>query len=464
MAAFLRNVSFDALSEGSDQRSSWTTSEPRTQWRVLSLPYALDKEILPPGLASCEFGEFPDFVVINDAASFSHLASALSPAAAAITPVLNATGVSGDNCANRRGDFSIRGASERALSDALITLSPMITRLRQLSPTLFHETDPRLLLLARLFVRDRNMDPSIDPAGKDAFVYRDEAAVDGAVKAAEELFGDGLLERKFFDALAACPHCASSARLVVRELCASCGSAHLAEQPVLHHLSCAYQGPESDFREESGGLICPKCRQGLNFFSLDYDRPGSLHICHECGHSSGDVLVNFFCVACGNSIATGDMSRRDFYSYSLTDAARALIVSPMPHLPPSSAGEGVNGVVRAFADRLSSRNAVGCILKIRLREPRGMPPAGRSWRQTWAFFRSLLQECFVQGTEIVEEPPEFLVMIEGDAKRDVEQALPEIRSRLERHLSLAPVVEYAVQTAAEFLGLAAVGPNARAPK
>ncbi|KAF2989933.1 hypothetical protein OGR47_18045 [Methylocystis sp. MJC1] len=70
----------------------------------------------------------------------------------------------------------------------------------------------------------------------------------------------------------------------------------------------------------------------------------------------------------------------------------------------------------------------------------------------------------MQGTEIVEEPPEFLVMIEGDAKRDVEQALPEIRSRLERHLSLAPVVEYAVQTASEFLGLAAVASNAAAPR
>lgn len=80
-----------------------------------------------------------------------------------------------------------------------------------------------------------------------------------------------------------------------------------------------------------------------------------------------------------------------------------------------------------------------------------MPPAGRSWQQTWSFFRSLLRECFVQGTEIVEELPVFLVMIENDAKREVEQGLPEIRSRLERHLSLTPAVEYSVLTCAEFL-------------
>ncbi|KAF2988940.1 hypothetical protein OGR47_18060 [Methylocystis sp. MJC1] len=204
MSVFLRNVSLDVLSEGSDQRSSWTRSEPCSQWRVLSLPFALDKEVLPPGVVSCEIGELPDFVVINDAASFSHIGLALSPAAAAIVPVINATGIPGEDRVNRRGDFSIGIASARAFSDALITLSPMISRLRQLSPVIFQETDPRLLLLARLFVRDRNMDPSIDPAAKDAFVYPDEAAVEGAAKAAEELFDNGLLERQFFDALAGC--------------------------------------------------------------------------------------------------------------------------------------------------------------------------------------------------------------------------------------------------------------------
>ncbi|BDV36259.1 hypothetical protein SS37A_37890 (plasmid) [Methylocystis iwaonis] len=70
----------------------------------------------------------------------------------------------------------------------------------------------------------------------------------------------------------------------------------------------------------------------------------------------------------------------------------------------------------------------------------------------------------MQDTEIVEELPVFLVMIESDAKRDVERALPEISSRLERHLSLAPSVEYAVLTCTEFLALAAANSNAQAPR
>lgn len=457
MSVILRNVSFDALSE----RSNGTSVAPTPQWRALSLPYALDKDVLPQSVAFCDRGESPDFVLINDATAISLLGSALSPAAAAIVPVQDATGISGDNYVKRRCDLSIGIASPRALTEALITLSPMMARLKQLSPAIFQTADPRLLILARLFVRDCDLHPTIDPAAKNAFVYRDESVVKGALKAAEDLVRNGLLERRFFDAVAACPHCASSARLVVRELCASCGSPHVTEQAVLHHLSCAYQGPEPDFRTRTDGLICPKCRQALTFFSLDYDRPGSLYICHACNHSSGDVVIKFLCLDCGNSIATGDMGRRDFYSYSLTDAAKALIVSPTPNLPPSPSEEGIIGAVRAFADRLSSRGAVGCILKVRLHEPPGMPSAGRSWQQTWSFFRSLLRECFVHDTEIVEELPVFLVMIERDGKREVEQALPEIRSRLERHLSLAPAVEYAVLTCAEFLAVAA---NTQAPR
>ncbi|WP_281932231.1 hypothetical protein [Methylocystis iwaonis] len=460
MSVTLRKASFDARAE----RSNETRLASGSQWRALSLPFPLDESHLPHSIAACGRDEAPDFVIINDAASISLLASALSPAAAAIVPVVDATGISADNRVKRRSDLSIGMASPRALSEALITLSPMIARIRQLSPAIFQAADPRLLLLARLFVRDSDLLPSIDPAAKDAFVYRDEAAVDGAVTTAEDLVGNGLLERRFFDAVAACPHCACSARLVVRELCASCGSPHVTEQAVLHHLSCAYQGPESDFRQETGGLICPKCRQALTFFSLDYDRPGSLYICHACGHSSGDIRIELLCLNCGASIAAGDMSRQDFYRYSLTDAARALVISPAPKLPPSSPDQGMIGAVRAFADRLSSRGAVGCILKVRLHEPPGTPPAGRNWQQTWSFFRSLLRECFVQDTEIVEELPVFLVMIESDAKRDVERALPEISSRLERHLSLAPSVEYAVLTCTEFLALAAANSNAQAPR
>lgn len=459
MSVILRNGSFDALAERSNERRLASGSK----WRALSLPFTRDDSLLPQSVASCGSDESPDFVILNDGASISLLAS-LSPAAAAITPIVDATGASADNRIKRRSDLSIGVASPRALSEALITLSPMIARLRQLSSAIFQSTDPRLLLLARLFVRDCDLRPSIDRAAKDAFVYRDESAVEGALKAADDLVLNGLLERRFFDAVAACPHCECSARLVVRELCASCGSPHVGEQPVLHHLSCAYQGPESDFRQETGGLICPKCRQPLTFFSLDYDRPGSLHICHACGHSSGDVLIEFLCVDCGASIAAGDMSRRNLYSYSLSDAARALVISPAPNLPPSPPDEGVIGEVRAFADRLTSRGALGCILKVQLHEPPGTPPAGRRWQQTWSFFHSLLRECFVQGTKIVENHPVFLVMIESDAKREVERALPDIRSRLERHLSLAPAIEYAVLTCDEFLTPSAANSNAQAPR
>jgi hypothetical protein len=46
-------------------------------------------------------------------------------------------------------------------------------------------------------------------------------------------------------------------------ICPACGAAALAFFPVLHHMLCAYVGPEYDFIPAPQGYLCPKCRRGI---------------------------------------------------------------------------------------------------------------------------------------------------------------------------------------------------------
>jgi hypothetical protein len=46
-------------------------------------------------------------------------------------------------------------------------------------------------------------------------------------------------------------------------VCPACGAEGLQIFPVLHHMICAYVGPEYDFPPTEAGYTCPKCRRGI---------------------------------------------------------------------------------------------------------------------------------------------------------------------------------------------------------
>ncbi|PZV34621.1 hypothetical protein [Mesorhizobium kowhaii] len=48
-----------------------------------------------------------------------------------------------------------------------------------------------------------------------------------------------------------------------QSVCPECGAARLVFSPVVHHMLCAYVGPQFDFAETPAGLTCPKCRREL---------------------------------------------------------------------------------------------------------------------------------------------------------------------------------------------------------
>ncbi len=184
--------------------------------------------------------------------------------------------------------------------------------------------DEEMRLLAYLYVRERDLQPLRDPGMADVYVFSPLVPVHRVRDVAERLAHQGLLQRRFVDRLHVCMAC-GSARTSVREECGHCRSANLREEAIIHHFACAYQGPPADFRQKDGSLVCPKCQQGLLHYGSDYDRPGKVHQCGDCGHSGSELLIGFTCLDCGSHFDAETMPRVDHFSYHLTDQAVAML-------------------------------------------------------------------------------------------------------------------------------------------
>jgi len=166
-------------------------------------------------------------------------------------------------------------------------------------------------------VSKRPLMPSLDPGSKSSVSYNTTLSGALVAREAQTLCEQELFKREFFDRFYVCSSC-DSTRQHVREECAECRSAELTEEPYLHHFTCAYQGPESEFRR-GDELICPKCRRELSHFGFDYDRPGTMIVCKACGHAASEPVVGFVCMDCGHHADSESCNTRDVYSYRLTD-------------------------------------------------------------------------------------------------------------------------------------------------
>jgi hypothetical protein len=405
---------------------------------ILGIPDALGEPLTPSARTPLDALDLPDVVFLTEARASSLLNCRLSKGFAAIVPVV-AAARAGLAEQPVRADLTIGFLSRPRVEEALFVVEPMVERLRQVPVSVLNSDDPRKWLLARLHVRDRALAPRLDPASRLTVAFDDEAAIPGARVLAEELAGMGLLDRQFFDMLKICPHCAS-ARLQAHEYCASCGSANLRETPILHHFSCAYQAPEPEFRT-ADGLACPKCRSRLRVFNMDYDRPGTICLCAACGHRSSDSTVGFVCIDCASRIRAEDVGTAPIHSYALTTAGRACVLDDAP-LPAARDDDPIVRL-RAFVQGRAPTRP-WCVLRVHLIPPPGTAPGGRAWTQTCDFFGDVMRETFAECAEIVAAPPLFLALIDGDSRAEVEDALPEIRRRLGRHLALNPTIDIAV--------------------
>lgn len=187
----------------------------------------------------------------------------------------------------------------------------------ELSADLLAPEDMGEKLIGRLYVSGRGLTPRHSDADEMLVRYDLPVPARQLADAAQKLVHESFLSASFFDRVHVCPSC-GGAHFNVREECPACGSPELTEEAYLHHFSCAYQGPESDFRS-GDDLICPKCGKSLRHFGHDYDRPGMLLTCGACGHATTEPTVGFLCVHCGAHTDGEAVPTRDLFSYALTD-------------------------------------------------------------------------------------------------------------------------------------------------
>lgn len=213
------------------------------------------------------------------------------------------------------------------------TLRRFAERRRQLSLAYVNANDIEHRLLAYLFLSGQTLHPVRYAQSKDCVRYVGFFSAPEAGRIAVRLDKRGLLSKAFVDRIHVCSRC-ESARLNAREECPECRSSHLREEAVIHHFRCACQAPEGEFIS-GRDLVCPKCRQHLRHYGSDYDKPGRVHVCADCGHKSTEAAIGFVCYDCGSHVDGDVVARRDIYSYRLTEEGLRVLTKRSVVLPDS---------------------------------------------------------------------------------------------------------------------------------
>jgi CheY-like chemotaxis protein len=269
--------------------------------------------------ASLADGSF-DAIMLNECASVRDLSVIWTTKTLHLLPIIDMTG-SLPKLADLDGTKIC--IEETGELDRLI--AAFKKRRANLHEDLVYSDDIGEKLIGRMFVSGGSLQPRYNPASRELICYNtvlDFRSIDKEIK---EHLARGFVHREFFDRFHTCDRCGSS-HFNIREECVECGSGHLEEEAYLHHFKCAYQGPESDFREDDD-LVCPKCRMELSHFSVDYDKPGSMMQCQSCDHATSEPDIGFVCMECEAHYGGDTVHTRNIYAYELTqdgvDFARA---------------------------------------------------------------------------------------------------------------------------------------------
>lgn len=147
------------------------------------------------------------------------------------------------------------------------------------------------------------------------FEYKEEHKTLDILELAEK---EGLIYAEFNDKTHLCGQC-HTGYLSYREVCPKCNSANSESQDIIHHFSCGFVGPLSDFQNEiDDALNCPKCNRTLRHIGVDYDKPSVLHECFNCAHKFQDFNVNARCMTCDYDNGVQHLISKEINNYTLS--------------------------------------------------------------------------------------------------------------------------------------------------
>lgn len=135
----------------------------------------------------------------------------------------------------------------------------------------------------------------------------------------ENLADGGYLQRVFFDKIHLCPSC-DHFHLNFRETCPACKSSDVAIVDIIHHLKCAYSGPDREFREGTK-LVCPKCSRALRHIGVDYEKPTRSYFCSSCENIFMEPDTACTCINCHTTTPAHLLELVTIHSFRLTPKA-----------------------------------------------------------------------------------------------------------------------------------------------
>ncbi len=203
---------------------------------------------------------------------------------------------------------------------------PLITRAH---------SDETYRFLSWLYVSQQDYKLIYDPSTKLGVSYTPFCPVSEGATLAHRLYERGLLSRKFFDRFHQCASCQST-RVNVREECMTCRSAHIEEVQIIHHFTCAWQGPESDYIQ-GRDLVCPKCKKHLTHYGSDYEKSGIVMHCHDCEEDHSTASVGFICLDCEAHQDSETMKTVSYYEYALSENGIKFLLESQPEERPYKA-------------------------------------------------------------------------------------------------------------------------------
>ena len=221
-------------------------------------------------------------------------------------------------------------------------LEPLADRIREFRtriselPARFADQQPSEPILTRalhwLYTRARTFEPVPWRRAKLGYLY---PVLSGAIgfEKEEKLFEwlvraerEGYVISEHQESLHLCGNC-QNGLMHYRETCPECGSTEVELEDLIHHFSCAYVGPESDFlgKSDKGEKICPKCGKRLDHIGVDYDKPSHILNCYTCEHVFQEPQIRALCHHCGRDNKVEHLIRQQLKSYRLTELGREAI-------------------------------------------------------------------------------------------------------------------------------------------
>lgn len=315
-------------------------------------------------------------------------------------------------------------------------------RLQDLPPAIRHSAQPEDILLARMYSRNAGLIPVYDSSSRDLVRYPVAGALEDVPAAATALVEKGCLIRSFFDRIHCCPQCRSG-HLSVREECHSCRSPNIREEVVIHHFECACEAPESHFRA-GPGLTCPKCARPLRHIGLDYDKPGSISHCADCGAINDKPNVGFKCIDCGAQATPDQVPARTWYAYEMTSAGLRRILHETA--APAAAEPRVDRFQILLEYAQQEEREFGSAYQVaRVTFANRAMIEGqnlRLWEQSMLLMGDVLHSALREVDVVREEPDGFLVLMPRTDAAGAMRAMAQIAGRMSSVLKIDPGFDY----------------------